>query len=414
MINVNQTVRVMKISKQQRKILEVVVPVIVALIAIVPPMLNHLAKVEPSPPPPECNPLIFIQNNKQYFTDGEGFSYDNFSNSIELGGYEVDTFTYEIPNDTDSLRNFFKYRADAYNGAIAKICREKLAFTVDEQLVRERNEEANKEHPEVIISAVLDDIFLHVFDLVTYDCQRGRFVCQLAIGHPNQAEDFLPEDVAGYIKNALKRIDLYKQFKINPLEVNLDVGALLETLENDNDFMAGYAALLERFDKELNILKLSVETKRGNYSVFFDSGDYRLNPVTMLIINLVAQQYKECVENYPQRRFRIIANGFADGRPVGANGIPYNREGRWSRDGAALPFADGQGEVIGAVIAPGEKGNRQLAYARGYEGMLQLQRAMEKDYEALQKVELTYSGSVGSAGQNPYERRISFNIQELK
>lgn len=396
----------------------VIVPIVGALIAIVPQMSDCFFKKQNGsvdPPPPECNPTIVLQEYSHYFK-GQRISYDAFinPNATKSGNYKIFHFTYFVPPDTNALGDFFKLRAKAYHQAVAEICREKLAFPINEQLVLRLNDETNRKHQENVIHVGLDEVFRQLYDSVTYDCQNHQFVCKISIGYAVRPEAFIPE-LASFIKKALKQKPIYTAFKADPLGTPFDLGDLLRSLEQDAEFMAGYNKLIEQFGTQLDILRMSVGASKGNYSIFFDSGDFRLNPVSMIVIALIAETYKDYTDNHPRHRFQIVAQGFADGALVRESGIPYNREGRWDSDGGTIPFANGKGEAIGGRIAPGMKGNQQLAYARGFEGMRLLQTIMEMTHsELLKKVDMAYSGALGvGPGTNPYERRVSFIIKKL-
>lgn len=359
-----------------------------------------------------CDKTIVVQNNQQYF-EGRRYTYTG-RNTRPPKGYETFHFEYSIPKDTNALNDFLNIRAKAYSQAIDEICRKKIAFPLDEQRVSYLNDAANKEDLETIIHPDLDKILIGIYDSVLYDCENQQFICRIGIGYPIQPETFIPE-LAGFIKGALKQLPLYDSFKNDPLNTDLDLGAILWSFEQDESFMAEYKRIVERHKSLLEILRLSVEKSKGDYSVFFDSGDFRLNPVSMIIIGHIAERYEEIVRNYPKRRFGIVAEGFADGSPVRQGGIPYYRDGRWSNTGEALPFSNGAGQNIGNRIASGDTGNKQLAYARGFEGMKLLQTTLEMSQSSLlRNVQLTYRGTAMRTRANPYERRVSFKIQELE
>lgn len=360
---------------------------------------------------PVCDKITVVQNNQQYF-EGRRYNYTE-RKTLPPKGYDTFHFEYFILNDTNVLNDFLKIRAKAYRRAIDEICRKKIAFPLDEQRVLYLNDVANNEDLETIIHPDLDKILIGIYDSVFYDCDSQQFICKIGIGYPIQPETFVPE-LAGLIKGALKQLPLYDSFKNDPLNTDLDLGAILWSFEEDEAFMAEYRRIVERHSNLLEILRLSVEKSKGDYSVFFDSGDFRLNPVSMIIIGHIAARYEEIVRNYPKRRFGIVAEGFADGSPVRQGGIPYFRDGRWSNNGEALPFSNGAGQTIGDKIASGHTGNQQLAYARGFEGMKLLQTTLEISHSSLlRNVQLAYKGTANSTRANPYERRVSFKIQEL-
>jgi hypothetical protein len=352
-------------------------------------------------------------------TNGDPKTYTSYRNDISYRNPENKTYSksYEVPfqENKDSLSAFFfRIRSQTYQDAVREVCDKELPFSINIKRLNSLLKHANAENKEDVIHEIVDNLFFVMYDsLLTYDSCRQVFIGKIGLGYKLDVNKLFPAKIRELVTSTLKEIDSYLAFLKTPLEFDTDYMGWYTYLLNDPTFKSNYCKLIKDNREYLSIFFES--TDFSNCSIFFQSGDYKMNPITTIIVKLIADEYAAHIKTHPQQKFSILASGFADGQAIRDKGIAYGEEGRWSVDGGIIKFGTSDGELIGNHIEGGDRnGNLKLAYARAHTGMKQIVTVFDISKERLKvfkDVKLLCTGEVSTESTaNALERRIEFKL----
>jgi hypothetical protein len=351
-----------------------------------------------------------------FFTGVNNIDYTCRSNGscVCAKGYsEVYLDSFAVPEDQKSMGQFFTLRAQAYQQAILRICRQYIPVQINLNYVQAANQESFQQHPENVIASVLDGTFCSVFDSLRYDAGAKQYMAKFGICY--KAGQLFPKELEDYVEQQILQIQNFQNFRQDPLSNELNIGLILQLLRSDSNFLNGYNQRVNQFKAQLNILQLDLEDKQGSYAIFFDSGKYQLSPISLVIIRIALKDYTQYIEDHPEQRYELRSLGYTDGRAVNPGGIAYYREGAYSPGGEAIDLIGGGIRI--EHIPAGQTGNQRLAYARAFEASRQLEQLLNnQNPNLLNIIQLTYQGETAPASKTAaaHERRVSIKLIEKK
>lgn len=390
----------------------VLAAVTVAVIyAIGPKAFDALQKSESSEPDCPTEPAFTNWFQKEeYLQLAESIEKD-WSNPLVRGKHNRykneyrDSFRWS-PGDGDQ---FIEKRAELYRKMVVRELGERFDLATDE--LHEDLATVMKDRPIDLGSGVLEGIFVRKAERVRYDCDSQQYVYEMALA--SRFDRLFPEAIKNPVRQRLRQLDTYRQHLKDPLNFTIDIESIAQQFDQDQSFKSNYCQLIQAHEDRLHYFYPNLNAQNCNMD--FARGDYQLNALQVLIIQLIAQEYLDFVENYPNEQFEIQIQGYADATHIRPSGIAYSGRARWSDQTEHLDLNGTSGTEIAPLLTQKNQGNQQLSYIRAYTGATQLQWALLNCSEQglPENLHITYVGKhLPSAPGQVGDRRLEFQLKK--
>ncbi|MBI1228382.1 MAG: hypothetical protein GC192_24320 [Bacteroidetes bacterium] len=363
----------------------------------------------------DCTEALNLQTAKYSDTFiNKGVNYINFIHNGSFGNpkFKTEDVTFSFSPEKES---YFDARYDGVQIAMRKILLSyNLKINVDGFITLQ--DRAHSFSKSMVVDTLFDNMFCAMYDsIIGYDCSEQKFLCKTRIGY--NAEAFiLPKDLLSLINEEIEKIPAIEKFKNAPLNFNLNFTEITNTLMLNGDFKTKYCNIVQSNWEKYRIFY--PELGGSDCELLFESGDYNINPIGVVIISAIAEKYYNFIRLRPEKSYQIVCSGFSDGQTVQSGGIDYGGNAFWSINGDTLSYVNDEiGKPIGSRTEPYYKGNYQLAYIRAFNGIEQLHNSILLFSRKSQPIKLSFS-YVGLKPKNDGinikgDRKIEFILHEI-
>lgn len=232
----------------------------------------------------------------------------------------------------------------------------------------------------------------------------------IALATPKDVELLIPSDIRNLLGKYIGQCPEFMNFKKNPANKTVNIGDILACLTQNAEFIKALNEYVQKYRDYLQIVDIGMQwLLKDTDNIYFERGGYEISGVYLVIIDQLKDVFQREIQRNPSTEWTIICYGYADPGNITGN-IPYTHEGKYDPANGSISLKAGSQSLgIPRTFSLGNTGNRQLSYARAYEGVKRMEEIFSKD---LPLVDFQYQGKGidPSDAANSYKRRIEFKL----